>query len=66
MAKGEWVLMGPEPHFAHCERCGAVIPKPALPAPINMVTAWMKAAVDLHRDCKPKLAATTGEGETDG
>ena len=47
-----WVVMGPEPHFAHCERCGRPIEKPTLPAPIQMVVAWMEAGVKLHRKCK--------------
>lgn len=51
-ARVTWVVMGPEPHLAHCERCGATIEKPTLPAPIPMVVAWMKAAVQLHKNCK--------------
>jgi hypothetical protein len=54
----DWVLMGPEPHLGHCERCGGTIAKPTLPAPLSMVTAWMKAAEELHQPCEPK------DGET--
>lgn len=52
--KGDWVVMGPEPHFAHCERCGQTVPKPALPAPIDLVVGWMNAAVKMHANCKPR------------
>lgn len=55
----DWVLMGPEPHFGHCERCGQTIPKPTMPAPLSMAIAWMKAAVELHKDCKPKERKTS-------
>lgn len=50
----DWVVMGPEPYLGHCERCGENIEKPKLPAPLAMAVAWMKAAVELHRDCKPR------------
>jgi len=52
--KVTWVVMGPEPYLAHCQRCGQTIEKPTLPCPLDMAVAWMKAAVKLHAHCKAK------------
>jgi hypothetical protein len=57
LSRCDWLVVGPEPHFAHCERCGATIPKPGLPAPFEMVIAWTEAALKMHKHCKPSVRA---------
>ena len=51
-----WVLMGPEPHFAHCTRCGGLEEKPDLPLPVDAVVAYVRYVVAKHKDC-PKGSA---------
>lgn len=47
-----WVVVGPEPHLAHCERCGRTVPKPPMPCPIPVAVAYMRAYVAEHRGCR--------------
>lgn len=51
MTEREWVFMGPEPHLAHCVRCGRTEPKPPMPIAIDYAAAWLDAAVKRHRGC---------------
>ncbi len=60
MRRCDWVVVGPEPHLAHCTRCGGVIEKPTLPSPFEMVIAWMNAGVKMHSRCKPTEALVEG------
>ena len=52
-----WVIVGPEPHFASCERCGGTIPKPLLPAPVKAVVLYTQYATELHRYCREQVPA---------
>ena len=47
-----WVVVGPEPYFATCKRCGATISKPSLPWWIDAFLSYMQYASDLHANCK--------------
>ena len=47
-----WVKMGPEPHLAHCERCGLTVAKPPLPVEIGALIAYSKGYEAIHADCK--------------
>ena len=51
-----WVFTGPEPYFAHCERCGECEQKPNLPAPIKAAVLYMRYVVERHRWCRAKEA----------
>ena len=64
MSKVTWLVMGPEPHFAHCTRCGGTVPKPTLPAPIDLVVGWTNAATKMHQHCKPNPNAKMPDTRT--
>lgn len=51
------VVMGPDPHFAHCTGCQGTVPMPVLPAPIPAVLLYTKYAEALHRDCREAVPA---------
>lgn len=46
------VLLGPEPHLAHCTGCGGTIPKPVLPSPIDAFVVYLRYAEKLHVGCR--------------
>ena len=48
-----WVILGPEPHLATCERCGGHEAKPDLPVPVDAALAYFKYVVEKHRFCRP-------------
>src|SRR5512146_1608163 len=51
-SKAEWVVPGgADGELGHCTRCGQAL-RINLPQPITIVTACMKAFVDLHKNCK--------------
>jgi hypothetical protein len=50
-----WVVMGPEPHLASCQRCGATVPKPDLPIDLKEFVHYLGDAVRAHARCKPRL-----------
>lgn len=54
MKEVTWVIAGPEPWLAHCERCGVRIPKPKLPTPLPAAVKYMEYAVEAHRYCRKK------------
>ena len=51
---GGRVVMGPEPHFSHCERCGGTDPKPGFPISIPALQAYVAYLEAKHRDCEPQ------------
>ncbi len=48
----DWIVMGPAPHFATCQRCGKAVPEPVLPMPVDALFAFMEYAGLLHARCK--------------
>lgn len=47
-----WVICGPDPYLATCQRCGAHVDKPKLPMPLSAFVKYMEYAVELHHYCK--------------
>lgn len=56
-AEVDWVFLGPEPYFAHCERCGGTVAMPILPTPVDALIAYTDYAMALHKDCQPSREA---------
>jgi hypothetical protein len=48
-----WLIVGPDPFFATCERCGKREPKPELPIPLDAAVLFMRYLVAKHRNCQP-------------
>jgi hypothetical protein len=48
------VVLGPEPHFATCTRCGEHIEKPKMPLSIPAFVAYCNYAEELHARCEVK------------
>jgi hypothetical protein len=48
-----WVVCGPDPYLATCQRCGQHVAKPPLPAPIDAFIRYLQYACELHRYCQP-------------
>ena len=46
-----WVVGGPDPYLATCERCGVREPKPQLPAPADAVVLYLRWVIEKHRLC---------------
>jgi len=49
-----WLVCGPDPHFATCERCGHHEPPPDLPMPLKAAAMYMRYLVEKHRHCPPR------------
>ncbi len=47
----DWVVLGPEPHLATCQRCGTVVPMPQLPLEISRFVRLIRSIERKHRDC---------------
>lgn len=47
-----WLLVGPEPHMAHCERCGGTEPKPELPTSFEAGIKYLEYLTEKHRYCQ--------------
>lgn len=46
------IVMGPEPHLAHCEGCGKTFPKPPLPAPVAAFVTYLRYIAESHPRCE--------------
>lgn len=57
----DWLIAGPDPYLANCERCGQYEEKPPLPMEIDAVLAYMKYVTAKHRLCKPKGGRPSSE-----
>lgn len=53
MTSQPWVVMGPEPHLATCQRCGGTVPKLDLPIDLKKFVTYVEKAAREHADCKP-------------
>lgn len=47
-----WLIMGPEPHLATCQRCGKQEAKPELPADVEAVLLYLRYIMERHRYCE--------------
>lgn len=56
MKGGDWVVMGPAPYFATCQRCDGTVPHPPLPLEMLEFTRYLKEAAEKHAKCLPKVA----------
>jgi hypothetical protein len=60
MNKVLWVVVGPEPYLATCERCGKHEPKPEFPTTVGAFIAYFKYVMEKHRYCQePQGDGTT-------
>jgi hypothetical protein len=50
--KVTWVIMGPEPYFATCQRCGKQEPMPELPMPLDAFPKFCEYVVAKHQFCR--------------
>lgn len=48
-----WVTLGPDPHFATCQRCGQMEPMPDLPMPLDAFTPFVEYVKARHQRCQP-------------
>ena len=55
-----WVVLGPEPYLATCQRCGALEPKPELPASVDAVVLYLRYVMERHRYCGALVAGREG------
>jgi len=56
-----WVMLGPEPFYGTCQRCGGTVAKPITPCPIDAFVAYSVYALELHERCqapKPEAVAS--------
>ena len=56
MKGGDWVVMGPRPHFASCQRCGGTVAPPVLPMEMGELARFLADAVAAHAECLPPEA----------
>lgn len=50
--KVEWLVMGPAPWLATCNRCGDHVENPPMPASMEAVLAYINYAVLAHAGCR--------------
>ena len=60
----DWLVMGPAPHFATCQRCGKPLAKPELPMPIDALVPYLEYAALRHAHCKVGDAAGRVGGDS--
>lgn len=56
-APADVLFMGPEPYLAHCVGCGRFVAKPPLPAPMQVVAAYLLEAAVEHARCQAPVEA---------
>jgi len=49
-----WLILGPEPHYATCQRCGGQEPKPELPIDVDAFLKYSEYVILKHRRCEAK------------
>lgn len=47
----DWIIVGPEPYLANCQRCGAHVAKPELPVSIDEFLRLLRAVEREHSAC---------------
>jgi len=52
-----YVVMGPEPYMAHCQRCLGTILKPPLPMPLQEFVSYLDKMAKAHADCRAPVPA---------
>lgn len=48
----KWIVMGREPEFATCRRCGRAEPKPEMPMLLDAFVAYLKFVGVKHAHCE--------------
>jgi hypothetical protein len=51
-----WVVMGPDPHLATCQRCGKQESMPALPMPLDALPPLLEHVMLLHALCEEEAS----------
>lgn len=51
----DWVVLGPDPFLATCERCGRTEEKPELPLLVDAFVKYIEFIVAKHARCTPQF-----------
>lgn len=51
LKKVTWVVMGPDPWLATCERCKRTVAKPEMPCSLDALLSYLDYVGLLHLDC---------------
>ena len=49
---GDWLIVGPEPYLATCERCGLHVLMPPMRMTITTLIGFLERSIAQHSACK--------------